>query len=271
WELAARGRGVHHVGPYGIVSGDLFGFFPAEKEIAETIEVVVYPRLVPLRSLALPRRDFFGIPGAESPVQDPVYILGTRDYQHGRPARYIHWKATARHHRLQEKIFEPTEQEKILLVIDVGRFRQHRAEEDFERALETVASLAVWLDERGCALGLVTNGAMTGEGSPVLPVTRSPQQLTGLLETFARMRMEPVRDLIDMMRLHVRLPWGLSCFYFTLEEDDVANAAREYFTHRRIPVLLFVSRSFSVSGEALFTNKGPVHSFDEIRVKEGSG
>ena len=271
WELAARSRGVHHVGPYGIVSGDLLGFFPAEKEIAETIEVIVYPRLVPLRSLALPRRDFFGIPGAESPVQDPVYILGTRDYQHGRPARYIHWKATARHHKLQEKIFEPTEQEKILLVIDVGRFAQHRAEEDFERALETVASLAVRLDERGCALGLATNGAMTGEGSPILPVTRSPQQLTGLLETLARLRMEPARDLIDMMRLHMRLSWGLSCFYFTLEEDDVAKAARQYFTHRRIPVLLFVSRSFSAPGEARFTNKGPVRGFDEIRAKEGPG
>ena len=39
--------------------------------MAETIEVVVYPRLVPLKSLSLPRRDFFGIPGAESPVAGP--------------------------------------------------------------------------------------------------------------------------------------------------------------------------------------------------------
>ena len=133
WELAALRRGIHHIGPLGITSGDLFGFFPKEKEMAETIEVVVYPRLIPLKSLTATRRDFFGIPGAESPVEDPVYILGTRDYQHGRPAKYIHWKETARHHKLQEKIFEPSTQEKMLLVVDVGQFARHGAKAAFER------------------------------------------------------------------------------------------------------------------------------------------
>jgi uncharacterized protein (DUF58 family) len=271
WELAAGRRGVHQVGPLGIVSGDLFGFFPKEKEIGETIEVIVYPRLVPLRSPALPRRDFFGIPGAESPVQDPIYILGTRDYQQGRPAKYIHWKATARHHRLQEKIFEPTEQEKVLLVVDVGQFAQHKSEEEFERALEAVASVAVLLDERGCSVGLVTNGAMTGGGPPILPVTRNPQQLTALLEALARLRMEPALDLIEMMRRHLRLPWGVSCIYFALEEDGAARATREFFTHRRIPVLFFIGRPSSASGEARPTHSGSVHSLDELRVREGHG
>jgi uncharacterized protein (DUF58 family) len=249
WELAAERRGVHHMGPLRIVSGDLFGFFPRVRETAEILEVIVYPRLVPLRSFPLPRRDFFGIPGAESPVQDPVYILGTREYQHGRPAKYIHWKATARHHRLQEKIFEPTAQEKILLVVDVGEFVQQKAEAEFEHALETVASVAVWLDEQGCAVGLVTNGLMTGGGPPIVPVTRNPQQLTCLLEALARLQMEPAQGLIDMIRLHVSLPWGLSCLYFTLTEESGARAAREYFTHRRTPMVLFVSRPVPTSTE----------------------
>jgi uncharacterized protein (DUF58 family) len=269
WELAARSRGIHYIGPLVIASGDLFGFFPKEKETAETIEVVVYPRLVPLRLPALPRRDFFGIPEPESPVQDPIYILGTRDYQQGRPAKYIHWKATARHHKLQEKIFEPTEQEKILLVVDVGQFAQYNAEEEFERALEAVASVAVLLDERDCSVGLVTNGVMTGGGPPILPVMRNPQQLTALLEALARLQMEPARNLIDTMRLHVRLPWGISCLYFALQEDGAAEDARQFLTHRRIPVLFFVSRVFSASGEARFTHGGAVRSLDEIRVGEG--
>jgi uncharacterized protein (DUF58 family) len=269
WELTARTRGVHQVGPLAVVSGDLFGFFPKEKEIAETIEVIVYPRLVPLRSLALPKRDFFGIPGGESPVQDPIYILGTRDYQQGRPAKHIHWKATARHHRLQEKIFEPTEQEKILIVVDVGRFAQYGVEEEFERALEAVASVAVLLDERGCSVGLATNGAMKGGGSPMLPVARNPQQLAALLEALARLRMEPARDLIDMMRLHLRLPWGISCLYFSLEEGEVVRAAREFFTHRRIPVLFFVSQAVPGSGEVRSMRGGAVRGLDEIRVMEG--
>ena len=271
WELAARRRGVHHIGPLRIVSGDLFGFFARVRKTAEILEVVVYPRLVPLRSFPLPRRDFFGIPGAESPVQDPVYILGTRDYQHGRPAKYIHWKATARHHRLQEKIFEPTAQEKMLLVVDVGEFAQQKAEAEFEHALETVASVAVWLDEQGCAVGLVTNGVMTGGGPPIVPVTRNPQQLTALLEALARLQMEPAQNLIDMIRHHVGLPWGMSCLYFTLAEDSGARAVREYFTHRRTPIVLFVSRPVSTSREDSFAVGGPIRSLDAIRIRETHG
>ncbi|MCE5265060.1 MAG: DUF58 domain-containing protein [Deltaproteobacteria bacterium] len=251
WELTARRRGIHNIGPLGMISGDLFGFFPKEKVMAETIEVVVYPRLVPIGPLSLPRRDFFGIPGAESPVDDPVYILGTRDYQNGRPAKYIHWKATARHHKLQEKIFEPSAQEKILLVVDVGPFARNGAEDPFERMLETVASAAVRLSERGCAVGLATNGRMTGEVSPIVPVTGNPRQISVLLEALARVRMEPARALIEILRLHLRIPWGVSCLYFSCARDETARATREYFMRRRVPFLFYADLSPTDSAELL--------------------
>ena len=269
WELAALRRGIHHIGPLGITSGDLFGFFPKEKEMAETIEVVVYPRLVPLKSLTATRRDFFGIPGAASPVEDPVYILGTRDYQHGRPAKYIHWKATARHHKLQEKIFEPSAQEKMLLVVDVGQFARYGAEEAFERMLETVASVAVRLAERGCAVGLVTNGRMIGEGSSIVSVTRNPRQLTVLLEALARVQMEPARGIVDTFRFHLRVPWGVSCLYFSLEKDEAARMAKEYFTQRRIPFRFFAGHPFSDSAEARVAGGPATHGLDDNRVGEG--
>ena len=48
---------------------------------AAAIDVIVYPRLVPLTPVRLPRRELFGIPGAKSPIEDPVYVYGTRRYQ----------------------------------------------------------------------------------------------------------------------------------------------------------------------------------------------
>ena len=216
----------------------------------------------------MPRRDFFGIPGAESPVQDPIYILGTRDYQHGRPAKTIHWKATARHHKLQEKIFEPSAQEKILLVVDVGTFARRGAAEAFERMLEAVASMAVRLAERGCAVGLVANGRMAGEGSAIVPVTRNPQQLTTLLEALARMQMEPVQDLLAVFRHHLRLPWGISCLYFALEKDEAARTAKEYFTQRRIPFLFFTGHPFSDSAEARVDGGPETQGLAELRAGE---
>ncbi len=271
WELSAQKRGVHRIGPLHILTGDLFGFFPKAAERTEAVEVIVYPRLVPVKTPPLPRRDFFGIPGADNPVKDPIYILGTRDYQQGRPAKYIHWKATARHHKLQEKIFEPTEQEKIVLVVDVDQFARHKAEEEFEAALETAASVAVLLERRGCSVGLVTNGLMTGGGESILPVTRNPQQLTAVLEALARLQMESGGELIETMRAHLRLPWGTSCLYFAHARDSKTEACGEFFARRRVPVLYFVSALSSASVKRMSGTGGTTYALEEIRVVEAHG
>lgn len=259
WELTALNRGIHRIGPVEITSGDLFGFFPRHQKIAEAIEVVVYPRLVPLALPRVARRDFFGIPGAESPVQDPVYILGTRDYQPGGPAKYIHWKATARHHKLQEKIFEPSSQEKILLVVDVAPFSSEGAEEPFERMLERAASAALRLAGRGCAVGLATNGRMTGEGPAFISATRNPRQLTALLEALARVSREPAGGIVEALRL-CRLPPGISCLYFSLENDDAVRPAREYFGQRRIPFAVAAGAAVSKGAAAGLSGPAPAKS-----------
>ena len=266
WDLVAQRRGVHRVGPPYIKAADIFGFFPRQREEHESLHVIVYPRLVPLRSISLPRRDLFGVPGSKSPVQDPVYILGTRDYQQWRPARYIHWKASARHNRLQEKVFEPSEQEKVLLAVDVSLFSKNSAEEDFENTLEVVASLAVRLDQRGFAVGLVTNGAVAGGGPTIVPIARNPGQLPAILEALARLRMVAKWDLIAMLRDTFELPWGVSCVHFSYEEDVKTQHTEGYLLQRKVPTVRVVCRSGPASGAYKRTGRGKVYRLDEIRI-----
>lgn len=239
WSFTAAVRGVHEMGPLRVLSGDLFGFFQRERTAGEALEAVVYPRLVPLGPFSMPRRDFFGTPGGESPVDDPVYILGTTDYRNGRPAKYIHWKASARHYRLQEKVFESTEQEKVLLVVDVDRFVKAETEDEFERVLEVVASVAVRLNRQGCSVGFLTNGVTKGI-VPVVGVSRSPQQLTDILETLARLRREPGETLIDMLRT-VEIPWGTSCLYFSLDENPATDIVKAHLKRRKMPIVHFTA------------------------------
>ena len=267
WELAAQRRGVHQIGPPHILAGDLFAFFSKEKKLEKFHQIIVYPRLVPLRSLSASKRDFFGVPGAKSPVQDPVYILGTRDYQHGQPAKYIHWKASARHHRLQEKIFEPTEQEKILIVVDVDQFARNNAEEEFEHTLETIASLAVKLDQKRYAIGLVTNGVVVGEGPTIVPITRNVKQLPAILEVLARLQMESKRDLIDTLRWGLQLSWGISCIHFSYEENETVVGLKDYFKHRKTPVVFFVCRPRSNLGQDRSKVWYKIHCLDDICIK----
>jgi uncharacterized protein (DUF58 family) len=241
WNLTAQRRGVHPIGPARLRVGDLLGFFPKERK-EDALHITVYPRIVPLKPFSLPKRDLFGVPGIQSPVKDPVYILGTQDYQHGQPAKYIHWKASARHSRLQEKVFDHSEQEKVLFVIDVDRFSSNGAEEEFERTLEIAASLAVQLDRKGYALGLVTNGNLTGGKSTILPIATNPQQLSAILEVLARLRMEPGIDLRDTLEGGLSLSWGVSCVLFTFEANEKAHAVEEYLARRKIPTAFMTAR-----------------------------
>ena len=271
WELTAQRRGVHQIGPSRLLAGDLFAFFSREKKTEESLSIIVYPRLVSLKSFSFPRRDFFGVPGAKSPVQDPIYILGTRDYQHGQPAKHVHWKASARHHRLQQKIFEPTEKEKILLVVDVDQFAKNRAEEEFEKTLEIVASLAVRLDKRGDAVGLFTNGAVVGDGPTVVPVTKSSSQLPAILEVLARLQMEARGDSIGALRRGLEVCWGMSCVYFSYEEGETVAVLREYFSHHKTPVTFFVWRPCLTSREDRSEVWQKVHRLNDICMKEAPG
>ncbi len=267
WGLVARRRGVYRVGPPHIRVGDLFGFFPREKRTGDDLHIIVYPRLVPLKPFSLPRRDFFGVPGARSPVQDPIYILGTRDYQHWRPARHIHWKASARHNRLQEKVFEPSEQEKVLLAVEVGQFERENASEDFERTLEVVGSLAVQSHQRGYALGLVTNGVVEG-GPSALPMGRSPQQLPSILEVLARLKMRAQGNLADRLCRALELSWGVSCIHFSYEQDEATLATAQYFWHKRIPMIFVVCRSCAPLEGDGHPRGGKLYCLDEIRIEE---
>jgi uncharacterized protein (DUF58 family) len=268
WELTAQRRGVHQIGPFRLLAGDLFAFSHKEKKGEESHSIIVYPRLVPLNSFSFPRRDFFGVPGAKSPVQDPIYILGTRDYQHGQPAKHVHWKASARHHRLQQKIFEPTEKQKILLVVDVDQFAEHGAEEEFERTLEIVASLAVRLDKRGDAVGLLTNGAVVGDGPTAVPIAKSRSQLPAILELLARLQWDPKRDAFGTLRQGVRGTWGMSCVCFSYEEGETVAVLKEYFRHHRTPVTFFVWRPCQTSREYRAEVWQKVHPLDDLRMKE---
>lgn len=265
--LVARERGIHRIGPPHVTVSDLFGFFPREKDEEEILDVIVYPQVFPLRSFELPRRDFFGIPGARNPVEDPVYILGVRDYQKWRPARYIHWKASARHHRLQEKAFESSEQAKVMLVLDVDRFVKKKARVDFEKIIEVVASLAVQFDQRGYAVGFATNGVVKG-GTSVLATGRNRQKMSSILETLARLQMDVKEDLVYTLRHRLKPLWGMSCLHFSCEEDISLLAAEEYYSHKKIPVSYCLCHSESQGQGDGRKVRGKILSVDEIRFKE---
>ena len=150
----------------------------------------------------------------------------------------------------------------------MDQFAKNKAEEEFEQTLEIIASLAVRLDKRGDAVGLLTNGAVVGDGPAGVPVTKSSSQLPAILEVLARLQMEPKRDSIGTLRRGLEMSWGMSCVYFSYEEGETVAVLKEYFRHHRTPVTFFVWRPCLTSREVKSGIWQKVHCLDDIRIKE---
>ncbi len=61
YTLHCKRRGYFPVGPLTLGTGDLFGFADATWEEAHPVYVTVYPQVVSLHELGLPRRSPFGV------------------------------------------------------------------------------------------------------------------------------------------------------------------------------------------------------------------
>jgi uncharacterized protein (DUF58 family) len=267
-EIVALRRGVYTVGAQHLRAGDLLGFFETETKPQATVSVIVYPRLISLKAVNLPMRELFGMPGAKSPVKDPIYILGTRDYQPSGPSRHIHWKASARHLKIQEKVFQPSEHGKVLLALEVGSFQTNTAKDAFESTLEIIASLAVQLQSKGCAVGLVTNGVLTGGRTSMLAATRAPGQLPAILEILARLQMVQKIALEPIIRQTMGLGRGFNCAYFCYRADRFAAETGHYCRRHNVPIHFFVCRNKPVSKTFRPQSGANVHPLDEIRTRE---
>lgn len=266
WRHRLHRRGVYHLAPSRTTAGDLFGFFFAEQRTERTpIEIVVYPRLMPLKPFAFPKKNVFGVPGAKSPVQDPIYLLGTRDYQHWQPARYIHWKASARRNRLQQKIFEPSSQAKIFLLIDTASFAEHDARDDFEQTLEAAASITLQCDHHGYALGFMTNGVVIG-GRTRIPISQGSKSLIAVLDMLARLRMEALRPLRDDLLNDRSIHSGASVICFSYENNAETKAVEQIFKHRKIPVVTIVCRGPVVSETGATSDRDTVIILGEMAM-----
>lgn len=145
-------RGRKQVAPPSVVVRDPLGLAQRAVHGDRTDEVLVLPRVEPIRapsdgdggSGAVARRLRPGVaPAAE------VDIDGLRPHREGAPASRIHWPAFARSGELVERRLRPEGDTRPLVLLDP----RGDAPEDLDAAVRAAASLCVHLAERGgCGL-----------------------------------------------------------------------------------------------------------------------
>jgi len=218
--LFCNKRGYYQLGPITLTAGDIFGFYP--RLVTEPIidHVIVYPRIYPIDHLEIPSLHPLGETTAEWRIfEDPIRVIGVRDYNPRDSRRHIHWKATARRQELQVKVFEPTTTLKVAIFLAVDSFKNEQgevqSEEDFELGISTAASIANYLTDRRSAVGLFANSCLADSGQPatLLPAS-STGQLVDILEALAKVTSLPSSPFEEFLQAErAALPWGTTLIF----------------------------------------------------------
>ena len=211
WEyrIKASQRGLYRIGPARIESGDPFGLFSSERSDPDQELLLVYPKVVPLPELGLPASRPLGESlGGIRLFQDQSRPAGIRDYQNGDPLNTVDWKATARAQRLQVRTFDSSSSITVLLCValeTVAHVWQGYSPTRLERVVTTAASVASYATERQYSLGLFSNGTLMSTGTAMnIAPSRSPGQLTNVLETLATIRALALGPMAVQLAEHSR-------------------------------------------------------------------
>lgn len=251
FRLHCRTRGYYRFGPATLETGDGFGFFEsrgvqrmvgAVRRIAEPVVVggapagihipgddapigdthlIIYPRIYPVEELRLPARNPFGNTLARSPLhEDPLRVAGVREWQQYDDIRRIHWMASARQQHLVSRVYEPSEEQQVLVFLNVATLERHWqgvVVDLLERVISVSGSIAALALEDRIPTGIIANAAVPGSDREVrLLPGRSPSQLMHILELLAGVTpfaTTPVEELLQ--KEAPRLPWGTTLVLVT--------------------------------------------------------
>ena len=181
-EGVCRQRGLFTLGPWEARCGDPLGLFRVTFHHPGSQSILVYPPIVHLPHLHLPRGAATGT-GRTSrrALEVTPNAAGVRDYAPGDALSRVHWRSTARLDVLMVKTFdlEPSGDLWIVLDLDAAVQAGQGEESTEEVAVILAASLSNRYLEANRAVGLVAFGTRPSEGGgppQPLPTLVPPQK-----------------------------------------------------------------------------------------------
>lgn len=224
-------RGFFRYGPASVHTGDPFGFFSRRATLPGVDSLIIYPQLYSVADLRLPTRNPFGDVRAQGQLfEDPLRTVGIREWQNSDSLRRVHWKATARHQSMLSRIYEPSEEQQVLIFLNVTTMARHwhgYIPELQERTISVAGSLAALASAERLPVGLIANGALPESDQPLrLLPGRNPGQLVRILELLAVVTpfsTGPMETIL--LREAPRAPWGSTLVIVTAIAHDGLLAA----------------------------------------------
>lgn len=174
-EVECAQRGVFRLGPHYLRLGDPFGLFSTEIRYDRSETVLIYPRVVQLPQVELPRGSAGGAAPRRRPLLGVLPAASVRDYVQGDSMRHIAWTATAHrsHLMVKELELEPSGDVWIILDLQASVQRGEGPLSTLEYSIILAASMAAEMvsGRERRAVGL-----LTASGNQVIALPPQPGQ-----------------------------------------------------------------------------------------------
>jgi uncharacterized protein (DUF58 family) len=179
-EGICRRRGLFTLGPWQAHISDPFGLFTVTFDYPDTRSLLIYPTVVHLPTLPLPKGPATGTGRTSRRALDvTTNAAGVRQYAYGDSLNRIHWSTTAHMDKLMVKTFdlEPSGDLWILLDLDAAVQAGDGEESTEEYGVVLAASLADKTLRENRAVGLAAYGRLgSGAEAEPLPTLTMPQK-----------------------------------------------------------------------------------------------
>ncbi len=245
YKIKCLKRGYYELRDASITSTNLLGTKTYTEELERTAAIAVYPSIRELSDSFIPVNTMMGDFSVNRWIMDdPMMIIGVREYQSTDSFKSINWKLTAKNQRLLVNKYDHTADKKIMLFINLDK-TEYLMESDevdlMEEALEIGASIAVKLIESGVPTGVATNGVCVGvDAVGIVEPNTGQEHIAHVLTAFAQMSYMKKLQSRELLKLLIKdFSWGTEIILITLTASEQLMEDLEQLGDIKTTVIVF--------------------------------
>ena len=190
--ILASERGDYKFRDISLALGDFVGLNTAYEELEMLQELVVLPKSIQLKDGIVPYGSYNGdVTVRRWILDDPLMIMGVREYTGREPEKHIHWSSSLKQGRLMVKNFDFTTDNNVLIVLNVESCKPFWADIDgdsIEYCISICRGLIEEMERERIPYGFTTNSQVGNfyDGEKITPTGIGPAQFNFLIEMLGR-------------------------------------------------------------------------------------
>lgn len=192
YKVTGDRRGRYLIKDVNLITGDFLGFTSFTKELFFLQEVIFLPKRYDIEKNLVPYGDYNGnISVRRWIIEDPILIVGIRDYTGYEPQKTIHWPSSLKSGRMMVKKFDYTTDNRVLIILNIEAFKPFWMNIDhvmIEKCISLTRTLCEDFETQGIPYGFVTNSQLSGSyynGNTIMPGWGKPH-LDVIIESLGR-------------------------------------------------------------------------------------